>query len=1021
MLGFVRWGMTLALLATLSWAGQSVARGPIDVAQASVGCATPSTSFSSGNGAAVPFAIQTAADLELLRDDSRYWDDSFVLTADITLSNCTWTSTIGDDTVGFTGNFDGGSRYIRGLDVSITGDYGANDDGGVAGVFGVLGPGSSLSNLNVSGAVSVDISGAGDFAFAGGLVGRASDAEISASTFVGSVSARALSNHPYAGGVLGDGTNVKLTSVAARANVSATQVARAAAGGIVGTLNANSPSDGFVRDSWFAGSVYSDGDDQSSSGGIVGWSGRILVANSFADVAASGGWSHETAIGGIVGGGFANLSNTYARGSIVSTRMAGGLMGWSIQEDSVNYSLANSYFVGTLVNGGDRALGGIVGRGDFVSPGPFQAPATFWNAELAGVTDAVGYSEYRNGGGSDDPAVFGAIGATTSAMKLASTYDDSGWDISSGYSDDSVWNVCPGANDGYPILSSFFPADPCVGQVVSLAPASQSVPGTIGLNFSTDPITVTGVADPFFTVTPDLPAGWTLNPFTGVISGTRDYAASDSTYSVTAVSPVPLQRGAATVVMEATPAPTVTPANQVISGVVGTVVATSALTVTDLPGANFTISPALPAGLALNPATGEVTGTVQAPVAVTTVYTITATSGGRQATSTLTQTDTPSSPTITSVQPASGPTGGGTTVTITGTDFEAGATVTFGGVAGTVTALGATTISVVTPPSSAGVVDVTVANVDTGTATSSTAFTFVSPPAPRPPRPLPTPSPTPTPTPSPSPTPSPTPAPVPLPVPEPSVEPGGVVLSINGRLDPNVSMTPHRDNRGLLISGDDFDVMVGGVGPDGRDLRLGSDGALLVQAGRPMRTSGSGFLPSSPVAIYLSPTEASERTWFVRMLAGASQPALLGVVVTDSQGDYAGTVSLPETVSPGPHNLQSVGWSPESDARALTMGIRVTPSLEVAAGSRVPGKKSDRLRLMGRAVGVEAGTALTPYFRFGTRGDFRKGQAAIVVRSDGTFTWSRLVRKKKAFVAFVSYRETDSNRVAWARVRVSPR
>ena len=262
---------------------------------------------------------------------------------------------------------------------------------------------------------------------------------------------------------------------------------------------------------------------------------------------------------------------------------------------------------------------------------------------------------------------------------------------------------------------------------------------------------------------------------------------------------------------------------------------------------------------------------------------------------------------------------------------------------------------------------------------------------------------------------------MPLPVPEPSVAPGEVVLSINGRLDPNVSMTPHRDNRGLLISGDDFDVMVGGVGPDGRDLTIGSDGALLVQAGRPVRTSGSGFLPNSPVAVYLSTAEASQRTWFVRVFAGTSQPALLGVVITDIQGEYAGSVSLPENVPPGPHNLQSVGWSPASEARALTIGIRVTPSLEVAAGARVPGKKSDRLRLTGRAVGVDPGTALTPYFRFGTRGEFRQGRTAIVVSSDGTFTWSRLVRKKKAFVAFVSYRETESNRVAWARVRVSPR
>jgi hypothetical protein len=66
-------------------------------------------------------------------------------------------------------------------------------------------------------------------------------------------------------------------------------------------------------------------------------------------------------------------------------------------------------------------------------------------------------------------------------------------------------------------------------------------------------------------------------------------------------------------------------------------------------------------------------------------------------------------PTVTAVSPSAGPLGGGTGVTITGTGFVAGATVSFGGSAGTgVVVNSATSISATSPSHAAGTVDVTV-------------------------------------------------------------------------------------------------------------------------------------------------------------------------------------------------------------------------------------------------------------------------------------------------------------------------
>ena len=66
---------------------------------------------------------------------------------------------------------------------------------------------------------------------------------------------------------------------------------------------------------------------------------------------------------------------------------------------------------------------------------------------------------------------------------------------------------------------------------------------------------------------------------------------------------------------------------------------------------------------------------------------------------------------MSSVSPNNGSTTGGTAVTITGTNFAAGATVTFGGTAATnVVVVNSTTITATTPLHAAGAVTVTVTN-----------------------------------------------------------------------------------------------------------------------------------------------------------------------------------------------------------------------------------------------------------------------------------------------------------------------
>ena len=86
-------------------------------------------------------------------------------------------------------------------------------------------------------------------------------------------------------------------------------------------------------------------------------------------------------------------------------------------------------------------------------------------------------------------------------------------------------------------------------------------------------------------------------------------------------------------------------------------------------------------------------------------------------------------PTVGGILPVYGPLTGGTSVTITGTNFIGGATVTIGGTAAScVTVVGLTSITATTPSGNVGAQDVVVTNLDTQTSTLKSGFTYMATP-----------------------------------------------------------------------------------------------------------------------------------------------------------------------------------------------------------------------------------------------------------------------------------------------------
>jgi hypothetical protein len=86
-------------------------------------------------------------------------------------------------------------------------------------------------------------------------------------------------------------------------------------------------------------------------------------------------------------------------------------------------------------------------------------------------------------------------------------------------------------------------------------------------------------------------------------------------------------------------------------------------------------------------------------------------------------------PTLASLTPSTGPTAGGTIITLSGTGFRAGAAVALGAGACTdVNVVNATVLRCTTAATSAGTVAATVTNPDGGSATLGSAFRFIPPP-----------------------------------------------------------------------------------------------------------------------------------------------------------------------------------------------------------------------------------------------------------------------------------------------------
>ena len=254
----------------------------------------------------------------------------------------------------------------------------------------------------------------------------------------------------------------------------------------------------------------------------------------------------------------------------------------------------------------------------------------------------------------------------------------------------------------------------------------------------------------------------------------------------------------------------------------------------------------------------------------------------------------------------------------------------------------------------------------------------------------------------------------PTPKEEPITEPlgpGEAELKIDGKPEP-VVVEPNPITDGLVVVEDDWTMTLEGLGSGGVPLPLNSDGVLVLQAERDARTTGTGFMPNSLVGLFLDPPVEGTTP-----AARALKTVDLGTVPVDEAGDFSGIKTLPEEIKPGLHVLQAVGYGPAGQRRALSIGILVVPWLELNQGTRKPAGRHDRMSTTGTSGGIDAGSKVMPWIKYNGQGAFKGGKANIRIKADGTFTWTRLIKKSKGLTGYVSWQDIKSNEVYWPKVR----
>ncbi|MCC6144430.1 MAG: proprotein convertase P-domain-containing protein, partial [Candidatus Hydrogenedentes bacterium] len=219
-----------------------------------------------------------------------------------------------------------------------------------------------------------------------------------------------------------------------------------------------------------------------NTGGLIGFSLLGTVAESYADTEVIG--NDQT--GGLIG--FANggaLSDCYASGSVSGDTYIGGLCGALALGASASRCYATGFVDGT------GTVGGLVGS---ISLGAWVTDS-FWDPETTGQATSAG-------------ADAGAMGLSTAAMKMQSTFQNASWDFG------GTWEIVEDVT--YPFLSATRPQLVLIDSYSELANIGMDIRNPLDGHYI---MTASVNATPIKNGVGFIPIGTVLEPFTGIFEG----------------------------------------------------------------------------------------------------------------------------------------------------------------------------------------------------------------------------------------------------------------------------------------------------------------------------------------------------------------------------------------------------------------------------------------------------------------------------------------------------------------------
>lgn len=251
------------------------------VAVADTHCPAPAGSYGGGSGTvADPWQIDDSTHLQRLKGDGiNGWDDSYIITADINMGGCTWTSAIGSSNVSpFRGRLDGGGHVISGLSIEVSVGVGT----AYAGLVGYLAAPGIVTRVGFTGSVKGTATGFSSVR-AGGLVGAADSGTTISYSFAGGPVEADATGAGTAGGLIGYSSGSTVDSYATGSATVTKGDIDQHAGGLAGYLSQAST----VR-------LYSTGVPQTlgsagtkSAGGFSGIRQVGTMTGTFWDITAS--------------------------------------------------------------------------------------------------------------------------------------------------------------------------------------------------------------------------------------------------------------------------------------------------------------------------------------------------------------------------------------------------------------------------------------------------------------------------------------------------------------------------------------------------------------------------------------------------------------------------------------------------------------------------------------------------------------------------------------------------------------